>query len=691
MKRTPVLTLYKKEIMDLLRDKKTIIIMILIPIFLYPAMMLGSLIVMQGIMKESESREYKIAMVQSDVSDKIFAILTDDTDKYEYKFQAVPYTDEEKAREDLKEKKVDLVLVSGDYTTSDSLTKSDKIKEMYNTDDLFKVKCYNLSSNTSSSSAYSYVSEILKAYSGKLRKEAFDKLFDDSEGVLSPVDISVESISTSEQNAGSLIGMILPFILIISILTGAIYPAIDATAGERERGTLETIMTLPVKKSDIMISKFMSVSTIAVFSAFLNLLSMFAMTLYMYKTFDMQNLGFRDFDFKLFIPAFLSLLICLPVFSMFSSAVSLCVCIFAKSFKEANNITSPILIIFMFAAMASVLPNVELSHATAFIPVTNISLLIKSVFSLDYDYHLMLIVLLSNLVYCILLVIIMSTLFSSEEVLFGEGVNGVHLFENYANQKRGQIPSYGDLIFLYVALLLIMVFTSSMLVLKWGLWGSISVQVVILVIPLLYAIYLRCDVKELYSLHLPKITELLGAVFLWVGGFLTNQILINALAKLIPSMVENSDSLNSTIFEAGFVPALIIVGICPAIAEEAAFRGFLFGTLKHRTKIWIAIVVSAAAFGLYHMNFLQFFTGLYMGCFMAYMVYKSRSIVTSALFHLLNNSISVIVTFHPELVENIPILGEANPGPGGNIIMFVIGLLLLAAGLLLFGTFKKKA
>ncbi len=691
MKRTPVLTLYKKEIMDLLRDKKTIIIMILIPIFLYPAMMLGSLLVMQGIMKESESREYKIAMVQSDVSDKIFAILTDDTDKYEYKFQAVPYTDEEKAREDLKEKKVDLVLVSGDYTTSDSLTKSDKIKEMYNTDDLFKVKCYNLSSNTSSSSAYSYVSEILKAYSGKLRKEAFDKLFDDSEGVLSPVDISVESISTSEQNAGSLIGMILPFILIISILTGAIYPAIDATAGERERGTLETIMTLPVKKSDIMISKFMSVSTIAVFSAFLNLLSMFAMTLYMYKTFDMQNLGFRDFDFKLFIPAFLSLLICLPVFSMFSSAVSLCVCIFAKSFKEANNITSPILIIFMFAAMASVLPNVELSHATAFIPVTNISLLIKSVFSLDYDYHLMLIVLLSNLVYCILLVIIMSTLFSSEEVLFGEGVNGVHLFENYANQKRGQIPSYGDLIFLYVALLLIMVFTSSMLVLKWGLWGSISVQVIILVIPLLYAIYLRCDVKELYSLHLPKITELLGAVFLWVGGFLTNQILINALAKLIPSMVENSDSLNSTIFEAGFVPALIIVGICPAIAEEAAFRGFLFGTLKHRTKIWIAIVVSAAAFGLYHMNFLQFFTGLYMGCFMAYMVYKSRSIATSALFHLLNNSISVIVTFHPELVENIPILGEANPGPGGNIIMFVIGLLLLAAGLLLFGTFKKKA
>ena len=691
MRRRPILTLYKKEIMDLLRDKKTIIVMILIPIFLYPAMMLGSLLVMQGIVKESESKEYKIAMVTSDVSDRVFEILSDENDKFDYKFQKVDYFDEELAKEDLKEKKVDLVIVSGDYSTSDSLTASDKMLTFYDMSELFKVKCYNLSSNTNSANAYSYVSEVLRAYSNELRKKAFQNLFGDAEGILNPVDLTVESISTSEQNAGSIIGMVLPFILIISILTGAIYPAIDATAGERERGTLETIMTLPVKKSDIMISKFMSVSTIAVFSAFLNLLSMFAMTFYMYKTFDMQNLGFKEFDFKLFIPAFLSLLICLPVFSMFSSAISLCVCIFAKSFKEANNITSPILIVFMFAAMASVLPNVELSTATAFIPVTNISLLIKSVFSLDYDYKLMLMVLLSNLIYCILMVIIMSTLFSSEEVLFGEGVNGVHLFENFANQKRGQTPGYGDLVFLYAALLLIMVFTSSMMFLKWGgLWGSFGVQVIILVIPLLYALYLKCDIKELYSLHMPKITHLIGSACLWIGGFLTNQLILTGLSKLIPSMVENSENLNSTIFDAGFLPAILVVGICPAIAEEAAFRGFLFGSLKARTKIWIAIVVSAAAFGLYHLNFLQFFTGLYMGCFMAYMVYKSRSIATSAIFHLLNNSVSVVFTFYPNILEGIPFVGAQKPGAFENIMILVIGIAFLAVGLALFGTFRKK-
>ena len=183
---------------------------------------------------------------------------------------------------------------------------------------------------------------------------------------------------------------------------------------------------------------------------------------------------------------------------------------------------------------------------------------------------------------------------------------------------------------------------------------------------------------------------MIGSVFLWIGGFLTNQIILSGLSKLIPSMAENSDSLNSTIFEAGFIPALIVVGICPARAEEAAFRGFLFGSLSKRTKIWVAIVISAAAFGLYHLNFLQFFTGLYMGCFMAFMVWKSGSIATSALFHLLNNSVSVIMTFHPEILESIPLLGKANPSPLENAILAAVGVIFLAVGFLLYGVFRRK-
>ena len=90
------------------------------------------------------------------------------------------------------------------------------------------------------------------------------------------------------------------------------------------------------------------------------------------------------------------------------------------------------------------------------------------------------------------------------------------------------------------------------------------------------------------------------------------------------------------------------------------------------------------------MNFLQFFTGLYMGCFMAFMVWKSKSIATSALFHLLNNSISVIMTFHPEILESIPLLGKANPSPLENAILAAVGVIFLAVGFLLYGVFRRR-
>ena len=352
MKNLPFFTLYKKEIMDLLRDKKTIIVMILIPLFLYPTMMVGSLLITTGLTREAVEKEYNVAMVRSDVADEVFAVLSDENDDFDYHFKRIDYEDVESAKKDLTEKKVDMVIVS---------TRVEADRSVIGRDHLFEVKFYNLSANTNSMNGSQNAETVLKKYSESIREEAIKNMVADSETLLTPISVTTESISTSEENAGYVIGMVLPFILIISILTGAIYPAIDATAGERERGTLETIMTLPVKKSDIMISKFLSVSTIAVVSAMLNILSMLGVILYMYRLIDIQGMGFSNLDMKQFIPAFISLIICLPVFSMFTSALCLCVCIFAKSFKEANNISSPIMIVFMFASMISILPNMKLA------------------------------------------------------------------------------------------------------------------------------------------------------------------------------------------------------------------------------------------------------------------------------------------------------------------------------------------
>ena len=90
------------------------------------------------------------------------------------------------------------------------------------------------------------------------------------------------------------------------------------------------------------------------------------------------------------------------------------------------------------------------------------------------------------------------------------------------------------------------------------------------------------------------------------------------------------------------------------------------------------------------MNLLQFFTGLFMGCVMAYMVYRSGSIVTSMIFHMINNSLSVIATYYPEGFSKIPIIGDADPGAGSYALMALVGLVLLAAGAFLFGMLPRK-
>lgn len=235
-----------------------------------------------------------------------------------------------------------------------------------------------------------------------------------------------------------------------------------------------------------------------------------------------------------------------------------------------------------------------------------------------------------------------------------------------------------------------MIYSASIFILKWGIWGNALVQLMIFLLPLAYALYIKCDMKKLYSLKWATGRHIIGAVLLWLGGFLFNQVLVTGLSKIFPSMVANSDSLNSTILEAGFVPTLIVVGIMPAIAEEAAFRGFLFGALKNKMKVWLAILLSAALFGAYHMNPLQFFTGLFMGSIMAYMAYKSGSIVPGVIFHMVNNSLSVYLSYYPEVLEAILIIGKAEQGIGDLAILAVAGIVLLIIGLFVFGAFHKS-
>lgn len=662
MNRKLIASLYKKEMLDILRDKKTVIVMILIPLFLYPGMMILSLFVMNMVMKDSQDKTYEIVVEEEQVA-FFDELLNNESDDEKYNFHVFYSKDILESQKPFERKDLHAVIY----------------RKNENGKDTFEIK-YK-ASDMSSSTAYSACKQILVNYNDQIRDQILKEKFGAVDDILHPVLVVSKDMSTKEQTAGNLAGMIIPFMLITSILMGAIYPAIDATAGERERGTLETMMTLPVKNSEMMIGKFLSVSTVAVFSALLNILSMFFVFLYMYSSMNLSTLGFTDFKLSAFIPSVILLILAMPVFALFCSAVCLSVCLFSKSFKEANNYSTPILLVFMFASMAGMIPNLKLELKTAFIPIVNITLLIKAAFAMEYQWNVIFVVFFSTIIYAFVAILVMSKLFSSEDVLFGEGFGSIKLIERRSNMDNNQMPGYGDLVLMFAVMLLVMIYSSSALVLKLGLWGTAVCQACILLVPIIYAWYMKADFKKLFSLHKPEVLPMVLAVPAWIGAWLIEQAILSWLSPVFGNLGETAELLNETILKGGFPLALFVVGFCPAIAEEIAFRGFLFGTLKDKWKPWLAIIVSAAIFGLYHMNLLQFIGGLLVGSVMAYFVYKSNSIYTSSLMHLLNNSFSVVLTFYPELLNKVPILSHETLKLTDNIILFIVGIVILAGSI----------
>lgn len=678
-KRLIFFSLYKKELLEIFRDKKTVLIMILIPLIVYPGMILGSLLLTSFLMNQSTVNEYNVGVCLNedlyDESENLISMLDESKEEFDYHFVITSYDDENEAYSLVDEGKLDAA-VSLSYNEEK---------------DYIDYSIYYYSSENDSLTASTMISDVLDKEEENIFHDKIIMLVPDYDSLKECLGIVSMDNSSKEATMGMLIGEFLPFILLSSVMLGCVTPAIDVTAGERERGTLETMMTLPVKNIDLMISKFMAVTTVAVFSALLNLISMSLVFIFGYNSLASSlSDSIGTINIWSYTPSVLLLLGILPIYACLCSIIFLSVCMAAKTFKEANNISSPFLLIIMFASMIGIIPNITLNNYTAIIPVCNVSLLLRDAFTLKFSTSMILLTFASNVMFIVLGIYLMSLLFNSEDVLFGDGLKGLKLFDKRANIKKGQMPGIGDLFLMFAILLIVMVYSSSLALTKLGIWGTGLCQLMILLIPVLYAFYMKADMKKLFFLNLPRAKDLIASILIFLGVFCIENVVLVLLSNVFPSMLDTGEAINSVIFEAGFFRAILIVGIMPAIAEEAAFRGFLFGTLKYKypRKIWIAILVSAIAFGAYHMNLLQFFGALMMGIAFAYIVNKSGSIACSSLLHCINNSFSVCCLFYPEIFGNIPVLMNETYSFSDNCILVSLGIVLCVLGILLM---EKKS
>lgn len=666
-----VQALYKKEILDILRDKKTMLITVLVPLILYPLLFLGGLLAVSMVVSNQQSATYRVVFVDVSEQSAIESVMKEGEKERGYYFETVQDTGD--WEQQLKKQNIDICILQ-----------KKKGKQI-------AYEIQYLSSVSAFATAASHMEEILSDYEKILQKKAVEKAGLDVQTVLHPITASKVDHSSKEESAGSIVGSILPFLLITSILMGAIYPAIDTTAGEKERGTLETLLTLPVTNLQLILSKFLAVSTVAVVSAILNLLSMMVFGGIFYHMLLLRSTADIAVNMVAFIPAILLLFLCVVVFALFISAVCLCICMFAKSFKEAQNYSTPLVLIVLIIGYIGFIPSISLDSIFAVLPVANIVLLIKNILSFQVNFGNICLVLFSNLAYSFLAVFLMSKMYNSESILFGEG-GSVQIFEKRSNIKKGQMPGLGDAFLLLAISLLLYFYFGSYMLLRWGFMGVAMQQVMFFLLVAGFSWYMKVDWKRLFSVRLPQLSSLIGAILLWAGVYLAMLPLNDGIAKWFPESAASLEQTNQWFENQPFGILFLVVAVLPAICEEVLFRGFLYGTFREHWKSWVAILLSGLLFSVYHMNIVQLLAIWILGCVMAYSVHCSKSIFTSMTIHFCNNGLAVCMLAFPKSVQRmLPFLqiSAEKAGVRTYLLLFDCAIFLAGIGIFLLKKGKK--
>lgn len=666
MKKTGILL--KKEMTEILRDKKTLIIMLVLPLLLYPSILIGMSLGISMIMQSEEEKEHTVGYLLED-EEYIEPLISLYEQEKEELGARLSFRGASKEEEAVIKEETDAWL----YFSKEE--QSIQIQLNY----------------TSTSQKSDYTESIMKELVDKYRNALLTKNLEKeglTEDFLHPVTYEAVDSATLSESMGMNMGGSIGMIVIIMILMGAFYPAVDVTAGEKERGTLETLLTLPVTNFQMIMSKFISVSIISCITAVISLLALGGSILFIMLALPGDELV--QIPVGAFVNCIPVMLLVMVTTALLLTALSMCFCVFAKSTKEANNYMTPVMLVVMLATMIGMFPTVELDYKTALIPIVNVSLLIKQVLAQAMDLSLALITILVNCAYSVLIIWILARMYDSEDIMFSDGFRSFRLFQKREDIKRGTIPATGDVLISLIVLLLAIIYLGGMISMRNQFIGTAIIQLMIVAVPLALTWYMKSDVKILFSLQKPEKKTIVGSILLYIGTYLVMFMLSIVLSKLLPSHLEGLEMAFEEMMKQPFVLLVLVIAVMPAIGEELLFRGLVFGSMRQKYKVAWAIFLSALFFGAYHTNLVKLIpTGLLGACF-AYIVYKSGSIFISMFLHFTNNFLSVIAMKYPETMEKVlPFMVKEELSTIELMIMLVLGIVFVAAGLFLINRKKE--
>ena len=408
MKRANIFTIYRKELRDTLRDRRTLLSMIVIPTLVMPLIIALLGFVSFKVFREARSSTPTVMIVGGADSPVVLKALTE----YE-RLKVVPTTSDWRQRISDKTVRAAVELPGG----------FDRALER---GEAAAVRIYNYDGEMRSSFAVNELRRFFEAYREKLITSRLAQHGLPST-LVKPFSLQTENVAPPEKVGGNVIGGLIPYLFIVLCFTGAMYPAMDLTAGEKERGTMETILCTPVARVDLVLGKFFMVLTASLGTVIFSLLSM-GLTfviggLLLANSAAAKGAASAASGPVMTLPTLdpvgmLGVLgMVLPV-AVFFSAILLTISLFAKSFKEAQSYLSPLILVILLPAVFGMLPGVELTPRLAFIPILNISLVSKELVSGIWSWGYLALIFGSTCGYAAIALSLAVKMFNREDVIF---------------------------------------------------------------------------------------------------------------------------------------------------------------------------------------------------------------------------------------------------------------------------------
>jgi len=399
MNLSAVSVVYRKELTEWLRDRRTLISTVLVPLLAFPILMVGITALATVIIGNAEKEVPKIMILGGEDSPQLLERLQ----KLD-KLQVLPYAGNWKDQISNKDIRAAVEIPEGFQAALAEGTAQ-------------TVNIYFYQGELKSSFGADHVQKAVEEYRDSVVKErlAAKNL---PASVLTPFAIKQENVAPPEKVGGASVGGFIGYAVILLCLTGAMYPAIDLTAGEKERGTIETILSSPISRLDLVIGKFLLVFSASLASAILSVTSMGLSFALLGHSQLMHSSGEQSLNLNLGLTSVVAVFfMALPLAVLFS-AVLMTIALFAKTYKEAQSYITPLTFLVVIPAVASVMPGVELTAKLALIPVLNTSLVCKEIITGTYHWNSIILIFTSTCAYALAAIFLAVKMFQREDVLF---------------------------------------------------------------------------------------------------------------------------------------------------------------------------------------------------------------------------------------------------------------------------------